>query len=645
PPAPAAPPVPASPPALRTPPGGGAVIGRDPSCDLVVDDPMASRAHARLTEADGQLWIEDLGSTNATLVNGGAVRRQRLVEGDQILIGNTHLVVEGGVLRAAQVSGLVVRHAVLAIPSGKRLVDDMSFEVSLPSVVAVVGPSGAGKSSLLRLLTGQERPTSGVVDFRGASMVSQRKAFRGEIGVVPQYTVAHSSLTARAALDYTARLRLAEDVSAEDRRARVAAVLDQLGLAEHADTQIARLSGGQQRRVAIAMEMLTEPSMLILDEPTSGLDPSLVLQIMQILRGLADAGKQVLVVTHDLEHLDLVDHVLVLRTGGTIAYSGPPDGIFAHFGRDSWAEVFQLLSVPAVAGAGAPAPQPGSEEVPRSVDVPTPPTRIGHVLRHAATVGARHLRLVLADRVFLALLVGMPVVLAVLALAVPGSDGLGPTKDPANAEAARLLVLLVVGAAFLGLAGAIRDLVGERPIFHHERDAGLAPTSYLLAKVVVLSMIAVVQAATLVLLVLVARPGPEGAVLVRSSTLELLVAVCATAVCCVMLGLAVSARVGTTEQTMPPLVLLVMGQLVLSGGLFPIAGRAVLPQLAWFSPTRWGYGAAASTTDLNVKNVETDPLWDHEALTWLTSVGALGGLTLVFTLLAWRGVSRRVGSL
>lgn len=628
-------------PAPRPAPGGSRLVGRNPEAWLTLSDPVASWNHARL-DHDGSGWyVQDLGSTNQTIVNGLPVERQRLAAGDRILVGNTLLEFDGAGLVEVESSRFAAEGASLSIKGGRRIVDDVSFTITRPSLVAVIGPSGAGKSSLLRLVTGQVAPTSGSVSLDGATMTSQRRAHRGRIGVVPQNTVAHRSLTARQALEFTARLRLAHDVGAGERARLIDDLLASLGLTPHASTRIERLSGGQQRRVGIAMEMLTDPSMLILDEPTAGLDPSLVLQIMTLLRQLAHDGKRVFLVTHDLDHLDLADQVIVLRAGGTVAYHGPPGGIFEHFGTSTWAELFSVLSVPAEAQRRA--PEVGGAAA--SGTYALPETRVGPraLARSAGVVLGRQLRLIRADPAYLLLLVGMPVALGVLALAVPGSDGLGPTGDRTSVEAARLLVLLIVGAAFLGLSTTLRDLVAEREIFEHERDAGLSPIGYLAAKLAVFACVAAVQSIILVGLLLAFRGGPEDPLVLGSGGLEIVAATVATALTGVALGLAVSSRVATTEQAMPPMVLLVMAQLVMCGGLFPIDGRGALAVVSWLFPTRWGYAAAASTVDLNNVSpaVDADGLWTHSAGSWAVCLLVLLVIGLVLVALAARGVSRR----
>ena len=188
-------------------------IGRDPSCDVALRDPMVSVRRFGRGLTDDVLWVEDLGSSNDTLVNGASVQRHQLREGDRLLIGNTHLVYDRGRVIPIEGEGFVVEHATLTIRGGRRIVDDVSISITRPSVAAVIGPSGAGKSSLLRMATGQVSPSSGAVTLNGATMTRHRHAHRGQVGVVPQHTVAHGALTARQALEYTARLRLSTDVS------------------------------------------------------------------------------------------------------------------------------------------------------------------------------------------------------------------------------------------------------------------------------------------------------------------------------------------------------------------------------------------------------------------------------------------------
>ena len=174
----------------------------------------------------------------------------------------------------------------------------------------------------------------------GRDLYLEYDDLRFQVGLVPQQDLVPAQLKVREALDYAARLRFPRDTQAAERTARVSEVMDDLALTPRADLRIDRLSGGQRKRVSVALEMLTKPSLLFLDEPTSGLDPGLDRQVMILLRELADAGRTVVVVTHSVENLGLADYLLVLAAGGFVAYFGPPAGAPAYFGVQDMPAVF-----------------------------------------------------------------------------------------------------------------------------------------------------------------------------------------------------------------------------------------------------------------------------------------------------------------
>ncbi|MBB5785692.1 ATP-binding cassette domain-containing protein [Jiangella mangrovi] len=636
-------------------------VGRAPDNDIVIDDLLTARYHARLTpNADGW-YLEDLDKHHQTFVRGADVETAQLAEGDVVTFGKVRFVVtRDGLLPvpdSPSSGGLDVSDVHYALPGGKVLTSGVSLDVAGPRLVALIGPSGSGKSTLLRLISGELEPSQGTVSYQGIDPHRQQEEVHGRIGVVPQHTIAHAQLTARKALQYAAELRLSQDTTAAERKRRIDDVLRELSLTEHADTQVRRMSGGQQRRLAIAFELLTRPSLLILDEPTAGLDPALVRQIMTGLRELADGGRQVIVTTHDLAHLDLCDDVLIMLPGGRVEYFGPPSGISAHFGTGDWADIFERLN------AAAPPPPPPSGPSVSSADVRAwlhrlnpltlldrasgygrPPTATAIVGPQAIdqqrrrqqtwVLARRQLRLIAADRGYAGFLLVLPMVLALLTFAIPDESGLGRPLSPRSTEAMRLLVVLVVGAAFMGMAATVRDLVAERRIFRHERAAGLMPDAYLAAKIAVFCGVVVVQTLILLRLVYWFRAGPEDGVLFGTGAVEVGVALAATAIVSALLGLLISSLVSTPEQTMPPLVVAIMAQLVLCGGLIEVTGQAVVSQLSWLVPARWGYAAAASTvnvTDL-VPNAPDDALWSHNPVAWL---GALVALALLGTGYAW----------
>ncbi|MEE6259350.1 ABC transporter permease [Plantactinospora sonchi] len=250
-----------------------------------------------------------------------------------------------------------------------------------------------------------------------------------------------------------------------------------------------------------------------------------------------------------------------------------------------------------------------------------------------AILTRRMVAVTLADRMYAALLLGLPLGLAALLHVIPGDDGFTRPVSGLTAEASQLIVVLVIGGVFVGFAGGIRELVRERAIYRRERAVGLAPGAYLGSKLSVFAVVTAIQAALFVLVGLAGRPGAREALVLPWPLLELVVVVWMTALTATVLGLLVSAYVSTGEQTMPVLVGLVMAQLVLCGGLFPVVDRVGVEQLSWFAPARWGYAAAAATVDLRplLAQPPQEALWRHTVGAWWWAMGVLVVQCVVLT--------------
>ena len=326
-------------------PTGSATIGRSTDNDIVIQDVLASRHHAFLTQTPLGTEIRDAHSVNGTFVNGVRVGSAVLSEGDVVTIGNVDLVFTRDTLvrrteAATRTGGLEVNSVCFTVDRGKQLLDHISLIARPGTLTAIIGGSGAGKTTLSRLIAGYTSPSSGSVTFEGHNIHTEYASMRSRIGMVPQDDVVHRQLTVNQALGYAAELRLPPDTSKADREQVVAQVLEELELTKHADTRVDKLSGGQRKRASVALELLTGPSLLILDEPTTGLDPALDRQVMMMLRQLADAGRVVLIVTHSVSYLDVCDQLLLVAPGGKTAFLGPPSQIGAAMGTTNWADIF-----------------------------------------------------------------------------------------------------------------------------------------------------------------------------------------------------------------------------------------------------------------------------------------------------------------
>ncbi|WP_344615650.1 FHA domain-containing protein [Dactylosporangium salmoneum] len=699
--------------------GAGTIrLGRGTDNDIVLTDLRSSRNHAELRRtAAGAFEVVDLGSRNGTFHNGKQIARADMTPGDLISIGRHEFIFDGARLHEFEDAGpssLIADDLTVRIKDAV-LLDDVSFALAEGSVLAVVGPSGCGKSTLVKAVAGLRPATQGKVRYDGRDLYADYAELRYRIGMVPQDDVLHRQLTVRRALRFAAALRFADDVPRKERRARVAEVLKTLNLTERAKQRIDSLSGGQRKRVSVALELLTEPSLLFLDEPTSGLDPALDKEVMEELRELADKGRTVAVVTHNVMHLDLADRVLVLTVGGRMGYFGPPGELLEFFGAEDYAEVFREVtnnaehwvgkyrssghytryvtdqiaeapppkpeavervraSVPVQRPAAPPAAAPAGDSTaeqamparpageataeqwmparpaPPTVDLPASGGAASGDAKSGAVVGRARVRLggaslrsralhpaapvrqfltlclrmfwvIGADRGLTVFMLGLPLVLALLTRTVPGENGLAPAVGLRySLEAQRLLVVLAVGAAFLGTAAAIREIVNESTIYKRERAVGLSAGAYLASKLVVFSFIIVVQTALFTWLALLGKNPPKDPLIFpKHWLLEIAIPVAMVALASMAFGLLVSALVKTTEQTTPVLVVAVMAQLVLSGGLFELGGQKVLEQISWLFPTRWGLAAGASTVDLQSMIPFKDSLWEHSTGAWWRS--------------------------
>ncbi|MGW1807906.1 FHA domain-containing protein [Streptomyces sp. NPDC002078] len=630
-------------------------IGRAADNDFVVNDLVVSRRHAELrAHSDGTYEIVDLGSHNGTYLNGRPVTRAPMGPGDIVGIGHSAFCLVGDELQEYVDTGeisLDVQDLTVAVEGGRKvLLDHVSFPVGEKSLLAVVGPSGAGKSTLLNALTGQRPADRGTVLYDGRDLYRDFAELRQRIGLVPQDDILHPQLTVRAALTYAAELRFPEDTAAAERRARVDEVIRELGLERRADQPVHSLSGGQRKRVSVALELLTKPSLLFLDEPTSGLDPGMDRSVMNMLRGLADDGRTVIVVTHSVLSLGVCDRLLVLAPGGKVAYYGPPDDALAFFGFEQWPEAFEAFDRDPdrdwareyrespfhrhyVAEATTQPHHPGPAPV-----SPAPPPRPRGWGAQLGTLIRRYAAVLASDRTFLLVMIALPFVMGAMARALAGGR-------LARDTAMNALLILCVGAVLTGAANAVRELVKERVVYQRERAVGLPRSAYLMSKIVVLGTISVVQAVVLTLVALLGvdlnTPGGRGVLLPPLA--EIALATALLAFTAMMLGLLVSALVRKEEVTMPLLVLLAIVQVVFCGALLPLNGVPGLEQLSWLVPSRWALGAMAGTVGLSrivPGTLTADPLFRHSTGVWLLDLAMLVVLSVLYGLVVARLLRR-----
>lgn len=606
------------------------LIGRLENCDIVLDSPEVSRRHALIKQVSEAYTLEDLDSSNGTYVNNARVKQIELHEGDLIQISNYRLLFQGGLLVPYQSSGMRLDASNLSkdvkTKNGKRrILDNVDLSILPREFVALVGGSGAGKSTLLNALIGIRRG-GGQVKLNGYDFYEEFDSFRSQLGYVPQSDILHTSLTVETALDYTARLRLPPNLTPEERKRRVAAVLETVAMNTEAirKTRIANLSGGQRKRVSIAAELLADPKLIYLDEATSGLDPGLEKKMMHTLRRMADEGRTVILITHATDNIVQTDHVAFLSEG-KLVYFGPSEEALKFFEVDEFADIYERID-----RRGEEWRQVFKEKKPeqhkkyvlsRQTNLGATPQRalpkvgfgIADFFRQLIVLTQRSLSVLFSDPVTLFLMLLLFPVTATLQLVIAKPDiltgNLAILADPVNAAKTMLesytpfphtnTFVFVMGleAVLTGLFVPSNDLVKERSIYLRERMVNLKVLPYLLNKVLIYSVFVVIQVILYMLILSFGVDYPEKG-LYFNGTLELFITLYLTMMAGISFGLIISAVSKSTEMAIYILTMLLFFQFFFAGAVFDLRGNK-FESMSYLSTTRWSLTALGVTIGMD----------------------------------------------
>jgi len=566
-----------------------------------------------------------------------------------------------------------------AVSKSKVRLSGMSFVQEDRTLLAILGPSGAGKSSLFAALLGELPLQSGDLFFAGLPMATHSQQIRDQLGFVPQQIDLHMSLTVEATLRYGFGLR------SPDRSKQGPAIekaLEVVKLVGKEKQPLSTLSGGQLRRVSIALELLTSPPLLLLDEPTSGLDAHMDREIMTFLREYAEKIEDdeptkrhtVIVVTHATEHLPMAHQILVVVDDGKPAYFGPPTQIRKHFGFKSYADLMHMLmDTPKKwadkyqGGTTARQARAMAQGLARrsAGEVSGLARKVGgsrprspqDALAKLGVLVRRQGRLLLTkgltqkdpgplDLAKNAAVVLLPLIIAAVsafvAALVASSPGLGGVK-PTGAGPTSLTLLSTL-CILSGQALTYSDVVNELKIIEREYRAGVRPLSVLLSKWLVYAVFAIFQAGVItVVFCLIPHRAPVQS-LVGGPELNLFLSLGALTVVAMTLGLLVSTLAGKLEHAVAMVTGISIVQIAFNGVTSNLSKGGLLSVFSEPLPDRWGLAAAASSVDLRGiggPNVYPDALWAHTDLQWLTDMTALCLLgALFFVLATWRLRSR-----
>ncbi|GAB4545937.1 MAG: FHA domain-containing protein [Anaerolineae bacterium] len=328
-------------------------IGRNPRSNLHLNSLAVSWQHATIEAQGNGHILRDGGSTNGTYVNDKRVTgTHRLQLDDVIRIDQFLLVYKGKALqRMASSQKIEIDAYNLEMTYktgflGRKLLNtmrDVNLAIQPREFVAVIGGSGSGKSTLLKTLNGAYQASSGKVLVNGEDLYEKYDIYQPIIGYVPQMDIVNDALTVYQTLYFGAKLRFPNEPDAA-REERIKKVLADVELTDFKERFVGRLSGGQRKRVSIALELMADPALLFMDEPSSGLDPGLDESLMQTLRKLADRGTIVIVVTHTTLNIKLCDQLAVMARGH-LTYFGPPQAALEFFGVRDYPELYNKVQI------------------------------------------------------------------------------------------------------------------------------------------------------------------------------------------------------------------------------------------------------------------------------------------------------------
>lgn len=630
-------------------------IGRQGAAnDIVLDNPQVSRHHAVIERADGAHVLRDVGSTNGTFVNGQRITQHRLRPGDVIQIGPFKLVYDGDSLDeydqrgALRIDAHNLVRRVQYRGTTRVILQPVSLSIAPREFVAIVGGSGTGKSTLLNALSGFAPASEGRVVVNGDDFYRNFDAYRAVLGYVPQDDIIHRGLPVERALFYAAELRLPADTDPSEIAQRIDRVLDDVEMAPHRTTVVEHLSGGQRKRVSIGAELLADPSLFFLDEPTSGLDPGLEKKMMYTLRRLADSGRTIVLVTHATANITQCDHVIFMAAG-RVVFFGPPGEALAFFNVTSgdFADIYTKLDGPAdprepdrwavvqrdlqqeyddwVAQHSAGAVPTLAElwerrfrESPQYARyvadrLAQPPPAIGagpaaevyngrtprlSLPRQFAILGRRYFDLLIQDRRNLAILLLQAPIIGLLLLLVANAGAI-VGDDAYASEAKKILFMLATVAVWFGIINAAREIAKETPIYRRERLANLRIGPYLLSKVVVLTLLVLVQSAMLLVLLGLKVALPAQGVLLPIG-LELFITTLLTALAGLAMGLAISAFASTPDRATSLVPLALIPQILFAGVIFSLGdGTTIQRVVSWLTISRWSMDAYGTSVNLN----------------------------------------------
>ncbi|HEY5533707.1 MAG TPA: FHA domain-containing protein [Ignavibacteria bacterium] len=595
-------------------------IGRADDNDIVIKHPMISSHHAIIRKSNEILEIEDINSLNGVFINGKKVTKSRITYDDVINLGIYPLrLSEQKIIRAYESDNRIdlvnLSFAVNDKGNQKVIINDISLTIYPTEFVGLIGPSGSGKTTLLNLMNGYSMPTTGEVIVNSFNLHRNQNLFRGMIGFVPQDDIIHRELTVFESLYFSAKLRLPSDSSEKEIEDRVNDIIEKLELTRAKNVIIGSpekrgISGGQRKRVNLAQELITQPTILFMDEPTSGLDPRSDNKIMRLLRSLANEGRIVILTTHHIstENFKLFDNIVLLSKGGKVAFYGPsyPDSL-QYFNVDDPKEIFDEIETKAEkSDPSAEYKQSNYFEEFVSKRKLTTDNRYkssSEQLKKSKVSSVRQLfiflkrliRIKISDKAnTMILLLQSPILAFLIALTLNLPKNMRMDTDFLNP-----LNIMVITAVFFGIINTSREIVSERAIYMRERKVFLKIPPYLFSKFALLSFISFVQSFFLVVII-------HSLCDLHYNIVNMIMIVFLTSVVSMCFGLFISSVAKSPDSAISLSIFALIPQIIYAGAVVPLGKmNSAVKIISNFCITRWSFESLL----IKEARVRPDFLW------------------------------------
>ena len=549
-------------------------IGRSDDNDVVLNHSSISRRHATIEKkSQEEFIILDQNSTNGTYINGKRLNgSQRISKNDIIIIGRFQLSLSGVLRDLSQEVAIRAERIIKQFDNGVIGLHECSFEIPSKSLLAVMGPSGCGKSTLLKALNGDAPPSSGNVYISGLELNENYDYLKTQIGYVPQDDIVHRELTVQQSLYYAAKLRL-DNTDENFIQLKINQVVKDLNIGHIRENLVGKISGGQRKRVSIAVEILTDPLILFLDEPTSPLDPQTIEEFLEILRNLSNKGTTVIMVTHKPEDLNYMDTVIFMAEGGHKVYHGDTSNYLSYFSVKDTIKVYAQLALPAA-----------KKWINQHKQAHPPLTSIKSKLRQQSKstnanffkqlywLTIRYFNIKLNDRINTTILIGQaPIIAGLICLIF-------------NKVTPAVPFLMAVSAVWFGTNNAAREIVGESAIYKRERMFNQGILAYILSKITVLGTFAAIQSLLFSSIIYLRFQQTD---LSWNAPVATFLWMLSVSIAASLMGLLLSAIVTTTEKVMTLVPIALIPQIMLAGAVAKIDNIAV-EILSYFTLSRWG---------------------------------------------------------